>query len=133
MKKLPIGIENFRLVRTECYYIDKTLLINDILSRPQGTAFLYTRPRRFGKSLALSMVKEFFDEKVDSAPLFEDTKLFLEHPETRKELNSSPVIRLNLASVDGASYDDMIVHLNEQMTILYQSCAVLDGRTSNAH
>jgi len=133
MKKLPIGIENFRLVRTECYYIDKTLLINDILSRPQGTAFLYTRPRRFGKSLALSMVKEFFDEKVDSAPLFEDTKLFLEHPETRKELNSSPVIRLNLASVDGASYDEMIVHLKEQMSILYQSFAELDGPTLNEH
>lgn len=51
MKKLPIGIENFRLARMECYYIDKTLLLDDILSRPRGTAFLYTRPRRFGKSL----------------------------------------------------------------------------------
>jgi len=133
MKKLPIGIENFRLVRTECYYIDKTLLLDDILSRPQGTAFLYTRPRRFGKSLALSMVKEFFDETVDSASLFEGTELFQEHPEAKGELNSSPVIRLNLASVDGRNYEEMIAHLKEQMSLLYQSFPELDGESLNEH
>ena len=58
-KRLPIGIENFREIRTdEYYYVDKTLLIRDLLLR-RGKVNLFTRPRRFGKSLNMSMLQYF--------------------------------------------------------------------------
>ena len=59
--KLPVGIENFEEIRTEgFYYIDKTCLIRDLL-RDWGKVNLFTRPRRFGKSLNMSMLKSFFE------------------------------------------------------------------------
>ena len=60
MKKLPIGIENFAEIRTEgFYYVDKTTMIKDLLEN-WGKANLFTRPRGFGKSLNMSMLKNFF-------------------------------------------------------------------------
>ena len=60
-KQLPVGIENFCEIRTEeFYYIDKTAMIRDLLSK-WGKVNLFTRPRRFGKSLNMSMLKSFFD------------------------------------------------------------------------
>lgn len=59
-RKLPVGIEDFRKLRTEdFYYIDKTPMIKDLLHR-WGEVNLFTRPRRFGKSLNMSMLKAFF-------------------------------------------------------------------------
>ena len=61
LKKLPIGIENFEEIRTEnFYYIDKTGLIRELLNN-WGKVNLFTRPRRFGKSLNMSMLKNFFE------------------------------------------------------------------------
>ena len=72
-KKLPIGIENFeKLRREDFYYIDKTGLIKDLLN-DWGEVNLFTRPRRFGKSLNMSMLKCFFELGGDPA-LFEGLK-----------------------------------------------------------
>ena len=61
MKKLPLGIENFEEIRTEdFYYIDKSMLIADLLNG-WGKVNLFTRPRRFGKTLNMSMLKSFFE------------------------------------------------------------------------
>ena len=60
MKKLPIGVENYIDVVKDCYYIDKTLIIKELLSLPATSVVLFTRPRRFGKSLMLSMINTFF-------------------------------------------------------------------------
>ena len=69
-KKLPVGIENFAEIRREdFYYIDKTGLIRDLL-RDWGKVNLFTRPRRFGKTLNMSMLKCFFEIGTD-ASLFE--------------------------------------------------------------
>ena len=63
-KKLPVGIESFAEIRTEeFYYVDKTALIADLL-RSWGKVNLFTRPRRFGKSLNMSMLREFFPWNV---------------------------------------------------------------------
>ena len=61
LKKLPVGIENFREIRQDnFYYVDKTKLIEQLLTQ-WGKVNLFTRPRRFGKSLNMSMLKAFFD------------------------------------------------------------------------
>lgn len=64
-KKLPIGIESFEEIRTEdFYYVDKTGIIRELLDR-WGKVNLFTRPRRFGKSLNMSMLKAFFEIGTD--------------------------------------------------------------------
>ena len=68
MLKKPIGIdiENYkRLVENPYYYVDKTLMIKDLLDK-DGTVNLFTRPRRFGKTLTLSMIKTFFEVELDN-------------------------------------------------------------------
>ena len=66
MTRLPVGIENFERIRTEdFYYVDKTGLIRDLL-RNMAYVNLFTRPRRFGKTLNMSMLKYFFETGTDS-------------------------------------------------------------------
>ena len=71
MKRLPIGIEDFKeLIDKDCYYVDKTSFITDIINEKVA---LYTRPRRFGKTLNMSMLYYFFSMKQkDNAYLFND-------------------------------------------------------------
>ena len=72
---LPIGVDDFKSVKADCYYVDKTLFLEDIINSPESSTFLFTRPRRFGKSLMLSMCKYFFDINENSLNLFKDTKI----------------------------------------------------------
>lgn len=66
MRKLPVGIEDFKEIRTEdFYYVDKTALIGDLLNK-WSKVNLFTRPRRFGKTLNMSMLKCFFEIGCDS-------------------------------------------------------------------
>ena len=60
MKPTPLGIEFYETVATDCYYVDKTGLLESIVTYPSGTCLLFTRPRRFGKTLMLSMLQSFF-------------------------------------------------------------------------
>lgn len=70
-KKLPIGNDEFREVRElDYYYVDKSLMIQEFIEMGDKVA-LIARPRRFGKTLNLTMVREFFDITADSRPLFE--------------------------------------------------------------
>ncbi len=72
LKKIPIGIEDFaEIIRKNCYFVDKTLMIRDILD--SGTKVsLFTRPRRFGKTLNMSMLQRFFEKTDnDNAQLFD--------------------------------------------------------------
>jgi len=72
--KLPIGIDDFKSISNDCYYADKTLLIKDLIDMPTGSVILYTRPRRFGKSLNLSMIKSFFDINDSTLDYLKDKK-----------------------------------------------------------
>ena len=76
-KKLPVGIEDFEEIRTEgFYYIDKTGLIRDLLNN-WGKVNLFTRPRRFGKTLNMSMLKNFFEIGADKT-LFDGLTIYKE-------------------------------------------------------
>lgn len=103
--KLPIGIESFREIRTEgFYYVDKTQLIEQLLQR-WGKVNLFTRPRRFGKTLNMSMLKHFFEIGADPSlfaglAIAENKQLCAEHQ------GKYPVISISLKNVDGPSFED---------------------------
>ena len=103
--KLPVGIENFEEIRKlGFYYIDKTKLIEQLLQN-WGKVNLFTRPRRFGKTLNMSMLRTFFEIGTD-ASLF-DGLYISENKELCEEyLGKYPVIFLSLKDVDGLTFAD---------------------------
>ena len=104
MKKLPIGIENFEEFSTEnFYYVDKTAFIAELLQN-WGKVNLFTRPRRFGKTLNMSMLKCFFEIGADKA-LFDGLKIAQEKDLCEQYQGQFPVIFLSLKSVDGLTFE----------------------------
>ena len=103
-KKLPIGIDGFEKLRTnDFYYVDKTGFIADLL-RDWGEVNLFTRPRRFGKTLNMSMLKCFFEIGTDKS-LFDGLKI-AENKELCAEYQGQfPVIFISLKSVDGLTFE----------------------------
>ena len=103
---LPYGIDNFEKVReSNCYYIDKTDFIRELLDRTFDVN-LITRPRRFGKTLTMSMLAEFFDIRKDSRKLFEGLEIAKDTAFCSEWMNQWPVLFLTLKDVDGSSYQD---------------------------
>lgn len=101
--KLPVGIESFEELRREgFYYVDKTLLIRDLLNN-WGKVNLFTRPRRFGKSLNMSMLRYFFAYGCDGR-LFEDLEIAKEKELCEKYMGRFPVIAISLKDVNAADY-----------------------------
>ena len=101
--KLPVGIENFEEIRKSgFYYVDKTKLIEQLLQN-WGKVNLFTRPRRFGKSLNMSMMKAFFEIGGDPA-LFKGLKISERKDLCEKYMGQFPVISISLKSVEGLSF-----------------------------
>lgn len=102
-KKLPIGLDGFEKIRTnDFYYVDKTLFIKELLQN-WGEVNLFTRPRRFGKSLNMSMLKCFFEVGSDPA-LFDGLQISQEKELFAKYQGKFPVISISLKGVDGRSF-----------------------------
>lgn len=102
-KKLPVGIENFREIRTEnFYYVDKTGLIRDLLCR-WGKVNLFTRPRRFGKTLNMDMLKTFFEYGCDEG-LFNGLEISEERELCEKYMGQFPVISITLKDIDSLGF-----------------------------
>lgn len=103
-KKLPVGIESFEKIRTQdFYYVDKTVMIRDLIQR-WGEVNLFTRPRRFGKSLNMSMLRSFFEIGTDPL-LFDGLKISKEKELCEKYMGKFPVISISLKDVEGSDYD----------------------------
>lgn len=104
LKMLPVGIENFEEIRTQgFYYVDKTGMIRDLLHN-WGKVNLFTRPRRFGKSLNMSMLKSFFEIGCRQS-LFENLAISEEKDLCEAYMGKFPVISISLKSVSGHDYD----------------------------
>lgn len=102
-KRLPVGIENFEEIRTEnFYYIDKTGMIKDLLTK-WSKVNLFTRPRRFGKSLNMSMLKCFLEIGCNPA-LFEGLTISGEKQLCEQYMGKFPVISISLKGISGADY-----------------------------
>ena len=103
-KKLPIGIENFEeLQKEEFYYVDKTNLIRDLLMQ-WSKVNLFTRPRRFGKSLNMSMLKYFFEPGGDKE-IFKKLAISGETEICEKYMGKFPVVSISLKGINGESYE----------------------------
>ena len=104
-RKLPVGIENFEEIRTEgFYYVDKTGLIRDLLNN-WGKVNLFTRPRRFGKTLNMSMLKSFFEIGADRT-LFDGLAISRETALCEAHMGRFPVVFVSLKGVDGLTFDE---------------------------
>ncbi len=102
-KKLPVGIESFEEIRQNgFYYVDKTSMIRDLLHK-WGKVNLFTRPRRFGKSLNMSMLKSFFEIGCDKT-LFDGLKIAEESELCREYMGRFPVVSISLKGVDGQDF-----------------------------
>ena len=117
LKKLPIGIENFEKLRQEdFYYIDKTQLIEQLLTR-WGEVNLFTRPRRFGKSLNMSMLQSFFEIGKDKT-LFDGLRISDNQELCEKYQGKFPVVSVSLKGINGATYEEarrfLIKTINEE-------------------
>lgn len=109
-QKLPIGIENFKEMRKQdFYYVDKTGLIVDLLA-DWGKVNLFTRPRRFGKTLNMSMLASFFEVGAD-ASLFGGLRVSEEKELCENYLGKFPVVFVSLKGVDGLTFDDAYARL----------------------
>ena len=106
--ELPIGVDDFKeIVEKEYYYVDKTLFIKELLDL-KGKINVFMRPRRFGKSLNLSMLKYFFEKtEEDNSKLFEDLKIWEAGEEYRKNQGKYPVIHVSFKSTKTKSWDEM--------------------------
>ena len=118
-KAIPIGIENFEdIIKDNYYYVDKSMLIEDILVN-RAAVTLFTRPRRFGKTLNMSMIKYFFDvrNKDENRKLFERLKIF--GSEYMKEQGKYPVIFVSLKDLRGDTWEDTFENLKSFISDLY--------------
>ena len=113
---LPIGVENFEeIIEKGYYYVDKTLLIKDLIDL-RGKVNLFTRPRRFGKTLNMSMLRYFFEKSdEDRSHLFAGTKIMDAGRKYLEEMGQYPVISLSLKSMKQASYESAFHCLKEEI------------------
>ena len=103
-RKLPIGIENFeQIIKDDFYYVDKTGLISELL-RNWGMVNLFTRPRRFGKSLNMSMLEHFFSVEGDKS-IFDGLKISKDKKLCEEYMGKHPVISISLKGINAASYE----------------------------
>ncbi|WP_240739273.1 AAA family ATPase [Marinitoga lauensis] len=124
LKKLPIGESDFKsIIEDNMYYIDKSLLIKEILSG--GRVILITRPRRFGKTLNMSMMKYFFRNDYDGKHLFKDLKIWKEKEIIEKYLNKYPVIYITFKDLKQNNYEEMMSSLKEIISNLYNEYSYL--------
>ena len=120
-KKLPVGIEDFEEMRKQdFYYVDKTGLIVDLLAG-WGKVNLFTRPRRFGKTLNMSMLKCFFEIGTDKS-LFDGLRVSEEKELCEKYMGKYPVVFVSLKDVDGLTFEDAYDMLRE---IIRKECVRL--------
>lgn len=126
-KPLPIGYDNFEQVISEgFYYVDKTLLIKDLLD-DSGNVNLFTRPRRFGKTLALSMLRYYFEKAydydgnpVDHSKLFSGMKIMETGAKYIREMGKYPVINLSLKSAKQPTYEMAYAMLTRRIAEEYK-------------
>ena len=118
-KAVPVGIEDFeRIINEDYYYVDKTILIEELLIN-RAPVTLFTRPRRFGKTLNMSMIKSFFDikNKEENKKLFENLKI--SNSEYMSEQGKYPVIFISLKDLKGNSWKENFILIKKYIKNIY--------------
>ena len=108
-----IGGESFREIRElNCYYVDKTDILEELLASVPPKVSLITRPRRFGKTLTISMLREFFDIQKDSRDIFDGLKVARNKELCDEWMNKHPVVFLSLKYVEGQSFEHALAQFS---------------------
>ena len=119
-KQLYVGAESFAELREgDYFYIDKTLFIQELLEN-RGKVTLITRPRRFGKTLNMSMLGSFFDIRRDSKELFEGLAISEHQDILEKHLNKYPVVSLTLKNIEESTYGQSLNKLRSLVSDIFQ-------------
>lgn len=123
---IPVGISDFSEIRRNgYYYVDKSSLIAELLETTATKVTLITRPRRFGKTLGMSMLADFFDIRKDSRTLFEGLEISDSKELCREWMNQWPTIFFSLKDIDGLTFLDAYGQLLAQIADLYKNYTYL--------
>ena len=124
---IPVGISDFERIReNKYYYIDKTGLLIDMLKEEMDQVILITRPRRFGKTLGMSMLASFLDIRRDSRKMFEGLKV-TEKPEIcKKWMNQYPTLFLSFKDIDGTNFGNAFGLLKFTISLFCDEHAYLE-------
>ena len=127
---IPIGISEFEKIRkNDYYYVDKTELIQALLKTEPAEITLFTRPRRFGKTLVMSMLASFFDIRRENGDLFKGLKVAKDQKLCQGWMNQWPVIFLSFKDVGGECFEDAYGLLQSVISQLYVEHTYLEEST----
>ena len=129
-KMIVVGTDIFdEFIKEDGYYVDKTELIYELAAKTRNKVTLFTRPRRFGKTLTMSMMESFFDICRNSADVFAGRKIVVDHPEFCKEwMNQYPVLFFSYKDVEGLTFDAAYDMLKERISSLCIKYSYLMGK-----
>ena len=124
--KIPVGISDFAKIRNyKYYYVDKTGLIADLLEKETAEVTLITRPRRFGKTMGMSMLANFFDIRKDSKAMFEGLEISKNAALCSEWMNQWPVLFLTFKDVDGLTFASAKEMLLNRIAAIYNDHSYL--------
>ena len=124
--KIPVGISDFAKIRKyDYYYVDKTGLITDLLEKETAEVTLITRPRRFGKTMGMSMLANFFDIRKDSQAMFEGLEISKNEALCSEWMNQWPVLFLTFKDVDGLTFASAKEMLLNRIAAIYNDHSYL--------
>ena len=124
--KVPVGISDFAKIRKyQYYYVDKTGLIEDLLEKETAEVTLITRPRRFGKTMGMSMLANFFDIRKDSKAMFEGLEISKNAALCSEWMNQWPVLFLTFKDVDGLTFASAKEMLLNRIAAIYNDHSYL--------
>ena len=119
--KIPVGVSDFEKIRQNgYYYVDKSPLISALLNSESTEVTLITRPRRFGKTMAMSMLASFFDIRKNNGPLFEGLSISRQTELCQNWMNQWPTVFFTFKDVDGLSFRDAYDMLAALTAFLFQ-------------
>ena len=118
---IPVGVSDFEEIRRNgYYYVDKSGLIGELLSTTGTKVTLITRPRRFGKTLGMSMLESFFDIREDNKALFEELEIAKRHELCMEWMNQWPTVFVSFRQVDGLNFNSAYDMLTLVISELYK-------------
>ncbi len=124
--KIPVGISDFAKIRNyDYYYVDKTGLIEDLLEKETAEVTLITRPRRFGKTMGMSMLANFFDIRKDSQAMFDGLEISKNEALCSEWMNQWPVLFLTFKDVDGLTFASAKEMLLNRIAAIYNDHSYL--------
>ncbi len=114
LRPLPVGISDYRVASTKYYYVDKTMLIKDFLDE-RPLVSLFTRPRRFGKTLNMDMLRTFFENTTEDTSIYFQNKAVWKYEDCRAEQGKYPVIFVSFKDIKCDTWEETIEKLGETL------------------